>query len=1148
MDTLQKTHISTDIVGKGNEPSTDHTDKKRIPRIITQTFNNQTIANENNDFKENLKYLENDQDERHYHYRTGSHGDEPDLTINQLLLKDFSNDISNANFERVINSRNHPYNNNNNNIVTTTTNTNDRVKNLDKITRVENDKKFGRDYPHQHHEVTSNKNKHFYRTSLGDWVFQETVGAGSMGKVKLAKHRYTGELCAIKVVNRATKIFLNKQQSLPNPKGKDEILERETKLQKEISRDKRTIREASLGQILFHPNICKLYEMCTLSNHFYMVFEYISGGQLLDYIVQHGSLKENMARKIARSIASALQYLHANNVVHRDLKIENVMISKDGEIKLIDFGLSNLYNKNDRLKTFCGSLYFAAPELLRAHPYIGPEIDIWSFGVILYVLVCGKIPFDDENSSVLHEKIKRGKVTYPSFLSIEVISLLTRMLVVNPLNRATLKEVVNHHWMVHGYNGDLPESYLKWRTPLTPSSIDDNVLKEMYHLEFVDNVIETRRKIIDLIQNEEYIKLSIEHEKLYSYTHLNSKSKKINIAFDDPLIAYHPLISIYHLIFEWLQRKSNISNEEMAINNLMHGFTNIDEEHIETKSEPILKQTTQEIETKIGTLNAGKSNNPNQEQITVLTTSNQDEQELYRPRHVLIPPKLTAKAKVCTAPSKKNHFDPSDNAIPSGQTALNKNVSIKKANDTVKGTASSNIPEKKKISTLLRRFSLKVSPSIKEEGSSVPTSQGNSNQQNMIDHFNHLRESLESQNKHNRTMSENDETTKKIIHLLNNNYPPNQKENHSYDSKQIINKEYSTTLEQTFHESKKNPLTFDPNTHLDTLHASNKNKNRTLSVGCPRQNTLNFLRSIIPNYENVIDSNVFLESTKDDFTKYQKDNSNNETSARDQMQVPDPQTLVSSIKDLSGSEIIESAKKAPIGSMPSIEYPRSLFLRGFFSVQTTSSKPLPIVRYKIIKVLQEMNIKFQEVKGGFLCIYRLSSNPPETNDPTYRVTNRNELPSKQNEVQRGFFHKKNSSIPNNTFVAIVDSNPEKMSPDATTKIQAVHSNPSSNSFELPVRSYNGTPTSRDNLSTVKNYGNNGSSSLTFENSLETLLLVPSKENNYTLKQSEPEIVKFQIHIVKVKIINLAGIHFKKVSGNTWIYKNIAGKILKNLQL
>jgi len=185
-------------------------------------------------------------------------------------------------------------------------------------------------------------------------------------------------------------------------------------------------------------------EMIVHQHHYYMVFEYVNGGQMLDYIISHGRLRERVARKFARQIGSALDYLHRNNVVHRgmhthpthsfrthsllflDLKIENILISETGNIKIIDFGLSNLYDPINHLSTFCGSLYFAAPELLNAKVYTGPEVDVWSFGVVLYVLVCGKVPFDDQSMPALHAKIKRGLVEYPVWLSAGASTLYHR--------------------------------------------------------------------------------------------------------------------------------------------------------------------------------------------------------------------------------------------------------------------------------------------------------------------------------------------------------------------------------------------------------------------------------------------------------------------------------------------------------------------------------------------------------------------------------------------------------------------------------------------------------------------------------------------------------------------------------------------------
>ena len=238
-------------------------------------------------------------------------------------------------------------------------------------------------------------------TQTGTWQLGKTIGQGSMGKVKVARNSDTGETVAIKIIPR--------QSTDENGNPKDERSDR--------SKEVRTAREAAMATLLDHPYICGMRDVQRTNYHWYMLFEYVDGGQMLDYIIAHGRLKEKQARKFARQIASALDYCHRNSIVHRDLKIENILISKSGDIKIIDFGLSNLYSPRSLLKTFCGSLYFAAPELLNARQYTGPEVDVWSFGIVLYVLVCGKVPFDDQSMPQLHAKIKRGHVDYPQWLS-----------------------------------------------------------------------------------------------------------------------------------------------------------------------------------------------------------------------------------------------------------------------------------------------------------------------------------------------------------------------------------------------------------------------------------------------------------------------------------------------------------------------------------------------------------------------------------------------------------------------------------------------------------------------------------------------------------------------------------------------------------
>ncbi|KAJ6516868.1 hypothetical protein C8R47DRAFT_1313217 [Mycena vitilis] len=315
---------------------------------------------------------------------------------------------------------------------------------------------------------------------LGDYTLSKTLGAGSMGKVKLATHNITGEKLAVKILPRT-------MSTAP----------------KDASKETRTLREAALSMLLHHPYICGMREMIVHQHHYYMVFEYVNGGQMLDYIISHGRLRERVARKFARQIGSALDYCHRNNVVHRDLKIENILISQTGNIKIIDFGLSNLFDPVSHLSTFCGSLYFAAPELLNAKVYTGPEVDVWSFGVVLYVLVCGRVPFDDQSMPALHAKIKRGLVEYPVWLSAECKHILSRMLVTNPALRAPLHEVLAHPWMLRGFPSP-PTPHLVRREPLRPQDIDPQVVRGMSGFEFGADPADISEKLHTVLESDAY--------------------------------------------------------------------------------------------------------------------------------------------------------------------------------------------------------------------------------------------------------------------------------------------------------------------------------------------------------------------------------------------------------------------------------------------------------------------------------------------------------------------------------------------------------------------------------------------------------------------------------------------------------------------
>lgn len=421
------------------------------------------------------------------------------------------------------------------------------------------------------------------KCTTGEWQLGKTIGAGSMGKVKLARNLETNESVAIKIVPRHST---------------DEHRTQQERERADASKEVRTAREASIVTLVAHPYICGMRDVYRTNYHWYMLFEYVNGGQMLDYIISHGRLKEKQARKFGRQIASALDYCHKNSIVHRDLKIENILISKEGNIKIIDFGLSNLFSPRNSLKTFCGSLYFAAPELLQAKAYTGPEVDVWSFGIVLYVLVCGKVPFDDQSMPQLHAKIKKGIVEYPPWLSngtssiestcrnranlvAECKHLISRMLQTDPKNRATLTEVMAHPWMTKGFSAPL-DNFLPHREPLQ-LPLDDSVIEKMKGFDF-GSAEYIKRQLTSVLATDEYqraVKLAArrpqgatdgERKKASMfdfYQRRKSNSSKDTLTApsneavhdgEDPIFSFNPLISIYFLVKEKQEREKVEAN------------------------------------------------------------------------------------------------------------------------------------------------------------------------------------------------------------------------------------------------------------------------------------------------------------------------------------------------------------------------------------------------------------------------------------------------------------------------------------------------------------------------------------------------------------------------------------------------------------
>lgn len=208
-------------------------------------------------------------------------------------------------------------------------------------------------------------------------------------------------------------------------------------------------REINILTKCGHPHIIRLYEVIDTPSDIFVVMEYVPNGELFDYIVSKGRLTPDEARHFFHQIVSGVEYCHYHSIVHRDLKPENLLLDADNNLKIADFGLSNTMRDGDFLRTSCGSPNYAAPEVISGNLYAGPEVDVWSCGVILYALLCGSLPFDDESIPNLFKKIKSGMYSLPSHLSSLSRDLIPRMLVVDPMKRITIPEIRQHPWFQH---------------------------------------------------------------------------------------------------------------------------------------------------------------------------------------------------------------------------------------------------------------------------------------------------------------------------------------------------------------------------------------------------------------------------------------------------------------------------------------------------------------------------------------------------------------------------------------------------------------------------------------------------------------------------------------------------------------------------
>ncbi|TRM68013.1 snf 1 [Schizophyllum amplum] len=270
-------------------------------------------------------------------------------------------------------------------------------------------------------------------SKLGEYVVLEDIAEGTFGRVKMARHIVTGHKVAMKYIPKEA---INKDKN-------------KTRVRKEFE----------YMRALRHPHIIKLYEVISTPTDIIFVMEY-AGGELFNYLINNGRLPLEQARHFFQQIVSGIEYSHRLKIVHRDLKPENILLDDDLNIKIADFGLSNQISDGDFLSTSCGSPNYAAPEVIMGAVYAGPEIDVWSAGAILFVMLCGRLPFEESDMTTLFNKICQGSYSIPAFVPPEARNLITQMLTVDPVKRISVPDITQHPF----FTTNLP----KYLIPLPP--------------------------------------------------------------------------------------------------------------------------------------------------------------------------------------------------------------------------------------------------------------------------------------------------------------------------------------------------------------------------------------------------------------------------------------------------------------------------------------------------------------------------------------------------------------------------------------------------------------------------------------------------------------------------------------------------------
>ena len=431
------------------------------------------------------------------------------------------------------------------------------------------------------------KNKDYLKNEISQYQIKGKIGEGMFGKVKLGVHSLTNEKVAIKIFDKGK--IKNEKEA--------EYIEREISILKKLN----------------HYNTIKLYNIIQNGNFIFLIQEYVPNGELLHFFENSEiNLKENEICKIYQQIISGIEYLHEVGIAHRDLKLENILLNYKRDIKIIDFGLSNKYNKENEelLQSSCGSPCYAAPEMIKGIKYHGIDTDIWSSGIILYLMLCKSFPFNDKNNSKLYQKILGGKFNLPNYLSNDAKDLICKLLKVNPSERIKINEIKKHPWfnLINPKNNyyygidtnkiimPIDEEIIDEMTKMgiEQNLIVDNILRNyfnnittIYNLLLQKKIKNGKKSIADFCSNlyMDYINNERNHLSYYNYDiDLIVKDRINNINRSTKNISHISLINIENGINQlFINKNKNLNN---------YKFRKINPKILRTKNESLSNRRT----------------------------------------------------------------------------------------------------------------------------------------------------------------------------------------------------------------------------------------------------------------------------------------------------------------------------------------------------------------------------------------------------------------------------------------------------------------------------------------------------------------------------------------------------------------------------